>query len=376
MHNNTPSKEDFELAQIFLDHSLRLKAGENVLISVSEHISNTLIQAVYLEAIKRGANPLIESITNFYINRASYSGLNHSLLTQGSDKQAAHIPLDVIDSLANWADAYVRITSNFNKTEFADVAQQRITKRMNQIRPIFDKIIDSDRWILTSYPTEDMAKHAGVSFEWLKEFFYQACIVDYKAMGVQLKKLEKLMDKGSIVKLVGKNTDLTIGIEGRLAKLCNGQRNIPDGEVFLAPNKNTLEGPIYFDMPTIYSGKEMQGIYLEFSKGKVIKAQADKGQKHLDDILATDAGSRFVGEFAFGANYNITKALKDTLFDEKIGGTIHMALGRSYVEKRGGAPVNGNKSLIHWDIVKDMRLKGSTAYIDDKVVLKDGKLLV
>ena len=173
------------------------------------------------------------------------------------------------------------------------------------------------------------------------------------------------MDKGKVVRLIGKDTDLTFSIENRLAKACFGERNVPDGEVFLCPVEETIEGKVYFDLPTTAFGREVQGIYLEFKKGKVVKAKAEIGQEVLEKMLATDDGAKHVGEFAIGTNPNIKQAMKNTLFDEKIAGTIHIALGRAYSEKRGGGK---NKSAIHWDLVKDMRVKGSAILIDGKKV--------
>jgi aminopeptidase len=146
--------------------------------------------------------------------------------------------------------------------------------------------------------------------------------------------------------------------------------------VFLAPVHKTVEGHVYFDLPSVYSGSEMNGIYMEFKEGKVIKATAEQGQEEVDSILNTDEGARYLGELGIGTNFNIQRAMRNTLFDEKIGGTIHLALGRSYEEERGGAPNDGNVSAIHWDIVKNMKLPGSILYIDNKPLLKEGKFLL
>ncbi|KXK26468.1 MAG: Aminopeptidase T [candidate division WS6 bacterium OLB20] len=371
-----PTENDYRLAGILLDHSLEIKPKEHVLISVSEHISNGLIKAVFEETLKRGAYPLVDSLTNFYLNRASFDGLNYRLLNDGNDWQAGYVPETVLNSIVDWADAFVRITSVFNKKELSGVDERRITGRMKTVRPIFDKMVNSDRWVLTYYPTPAMAQAAGVSLSWLQEFYYSAVLVDYSRMKRELTGLEKILDAGSQIRIRGDRTDITLDITGRLAKAAYGERNIPDGEVFLAPVKNSAQGEIYFDLPTIYAGQEMRGITLTFENGKAVAARAEAGQKSLDRILSTDEGARFLGEFAIGANYRITQPLLDTLFDEKIGGTIHMALGRSYMEERGGAPHGGNESAIHWDIVKDMRLPGSVVEVDGTPVLKDGRLLV
>jgi len=236
-----------------------------------------------------------------------------------------------------------------------------------------DPMIVSDRWVLTYYPTAGMAQEAGMSIEEMREFYFDSTLVDYGKMEKELKALEKIMDEGKMVHIVGKKTDLKIKIEGRLAQACYGERNIPDGEVFLGPVHTDVNGEVYLDLPTIAYGHEVRGIHLEFQDGKVVRAQAEQGDEALQKMLATDPGARYLGEFAIGANYNITRAMKNTLFDEKIGGTIHMALGRSYKEKRGGGK---NESAIHWDIVKDMRIPGSRVEIDGQVVLEDGKIVI
>jgi aminopeptidase len=175
------------------------------------------------------------------------------------------------------------------------------------------------------------------------------------------------------VEVIGQRTNLSFSLKGRLAKVCDGKYNMPDGEVYGAPLDGTMNGEIYFDFPSLRFGKEVRGIYLKFSQGKVVQASALQHQTYLKKALKTDAGASRPGEFAFGANYGIQRFMLNTLFDEKIGGTIHLALGKAFEEKEGGGK---NQSAIHWDLVKDMRKKGSKVMIDGKTVLKEGKLLV
>lgn len=236
-----------------------------------------------------------------------------------------------------------------------------------------DPMIDSDRWVLTYYPTAGMAQQAGMSMDSLREFYYDSVLVDYGKMEKELKGIEKILDKGSEVRVVGKKTDIKLSIKGRLAQSCYGERNIPDGEVFVGPVHMEVNGEVYFDLPTLAYGHEVRGIHLEFVDGKVVRAMAEQGDEALQKMLETDPGARYLGEFAIGANYNVTRPMMNTLFDEKIGGTIHMALGRSYKEKRGGGT---NESAIHWDIVKDMRLAGSRVEVDGVVVMRNGKIVV
>lgn len=367
------SAEDRKLAKTILNHSLKIKSKENVLITTSDSGAFSLVKAVYAETLRLGAYPVVDTEIDFLINRSHMGGFAYQFYTTANEWQLKTIPEKIVKAKIDWADAYVRIVTLDNMSELAQIDPEKITARMKLMRPIMDKMIDSDRWVLTYYPTPAMAQSAGVSYDWLVDFYYESVLVDYDAMRERLMKLESILDKGKAIRMVGKDTDLSVGIEGRLAKACYGERNIPDGEVFLAPVHKSVEGKVYLDMPSLVMGREVRGVRLEFKKGKVVNAQAEMGDEALQKMLATDKGARYLGEFAIGANYKIRNAMKNTLFDEKIGGTIHMALGRAYTEKRGGGE---NESAIHWDLVKDMRGKGSRVEVDGEVVLKDGKLLV
>lgn len=373
-----PSENDFKLARVFLNHSLSMKPKEKLLITTSDLVHTPLVKAVYIEAMKMGVFPIIDSEIDFYIGRNLNYGYAYQFFSLANEWQLKYLPNEILKAKTDWADAYVRIVTIHNSKELSQIDTAKVTARSKLARPFFDKMIDSDRWILTYYPTEGWAQEAGVSYDWLLDFYFKSCLVDYKKMERELLKIEKVLDKGKTVRIVGKDTDLSFSIEGRLAKACYGERNIPDGEVFLAPVKQTVEGKVYFDFPTEYAGADMEGIYLEFKKGKVVTAKAQRGQDSLEKILNTDSLSRFLGELGIGANYNIQQAMRNTLFDEKIGGTIHMALGFAYHEKRGGIPdpKQQNNSAIHWDIVKNMKLKGSQLLIDGKPLMKEGTFLV
>lgn len=358
-----PTEKDFELARVMLSHSLKVKPKEKVLITVSD-LAMSLGRAVYIETLKMGAYPMLE---------ITPSGLDYIFYKNVNDWQLNYIPTEVIKEKIKWADAYVRIVADDNLRELSQIEPEKMTARAILTRPLMDPMIDSKRWILTWYPTGAMAQEAGVSTSWLREFYFNACLVDYVKMERDLKTLEGIMDKGSEIHVTGKMTDLYVNIKGRLAEACAGECNIPDGECFLAPVTDGVNGEVYFELPTLAYGHEVSGIHLEFKAGKVVNASAEKGTDALQKMLDTDPGARYLGEFAIGANFNITRGMMNTLFDEKIGGTIHMALGRAYKNTRG---CGENESAIHWDIVKDMRLPGSMLTIDGKVVLKEGKLLV
>jgi aminopeptidase len=198
--------------------------------------------------------------------------------------------------------------------------------------------------------------------------------VDYAAQGARIKTLQGTLDRGNVVRVLGPGTDLTLGIKGRLARGAeSGRHNIPDGECFLGPVEDQTEGVITFELPQCYDGKTVEGIRLEFSKGKIVKASAKKNQAHLLALLDDFPGNRRLGELGIGMNDCITQYMRDILFDEKIMGTAHFALGRSYDYVRGGGK---NRGTIHWDLVKDLRSKGTRILVDDKAILADGKMLV
>lgn len=214
-----------------------------------------------------------------------------------------------------------------------------------------------------------------MSYQDFIDFYFDSTVVDYSMMESNGQKIRDLIDKGSNVHIVGEQTDLRIGISGRLANNAAGLKNIPDGEVYVAPLKYEIEGTIFFDLPNFKDGVDVVGALLQIENGKVIKASAQQGENILLNNLDTDEGSKYFGELGIGLNYGINKPMRNTLFDEKIGGTIHMALGRSYEEERGGALKDGNVSAIHWDMVKDMRKPGSKIFVDDKLAFEDGKWL-
>lgn len=358
-----PSEKDFALARIMLTHSLGIKKKEKVLISTSD-LGLPLAKAVYIETMKMGAYPMLD---------VSTSGMDFEFYKHADKWQLLHVPTEVVKAKIAWADAFVRIVADDNLRALTEIDPSKMTQRGKLIRPLMDPMIDGDRWILTYYPTDAMAQEAGMSLTSLRDFYFSSVLVDYKKMERELKSLEKIMDQGSEIRVVGRMTDLVVNIKGRLAQACFGERNIPDGECFLAPITDGVDGEVYFELPTLAYGHEVSGIHLEFKKGKVFNAKAERGEDALLKMLETDPGARYLGEFAIGANFNITRGMLNTLFDEKIGGTIHMALGRAYKDRRGGGE---NESAIHWDIVKDMRSSGSVLTIDGVEVLKEGKLLV
>lgn len=366
------TKKNKQLAVIFIDHALRVTAKDHVVIMTSDLSHVSLIQACYAAALDRGAQVYLDVAGfNLLLDRTSVADLPRTFYEHANTKQLRMIPTPQ-QAIVEWGTAFLRLTAVDDPTHLQKVSAEKIQIKARAYRSLFDGLINK-KWVLTYLPTAGFAKQAGMSLKKLSQFYYDSVLVDYDTMKQSLRGLSDAIDVGSTVRIKGYKTDLQLGIKGRTAQMCYGEKNIPDGEVFTGPEETKTNGYIYYDFPGLYAGKIMEGIYLEFKQGKVVTAKAKKGQKDLEKILGTDPGAKRLGEFAIGANYGIQDYMYSTLFDEKMGGTIHTALGRSYEDERGWGK---NKSAIHWDIVKDMRKPGSVLTIDETVVLKDGVLLV
>ena len=349
-----------KLASILVGHSLKVKKGETVLISSSTELAKPLVLEVYREVLKAGANPLLsvgfEETLNIFYDTAGKA-------------QIASFPETRMFEAKN-IECFVNIRASANKKALSGVDPKLISARTKVLRPISEEIVTNKRWVLCNYPTNALAQEAEMSLEEYEDFVYGATNIDWNKVKKEEMALKRALDKASEVHIVGRETDLKLSIKGRKAIPCCGERNMPDGEVFLSPVENSAEGHIYYDMPAIYQGREVLGVRLEFKAGKVIKASAEKNEDFLIAMLDTDPGGRFLGELGIGVNYGIKNFTSDILFDEKIGGTVHLAVGKSY-EEAGGK----NVSAIHWDMIKDLR-KGGAIYLDGKAIQKNGKFLI
>ena len=351
-----------KLAKILVNYSVKVKAEDKVLIECTDPQGLGLVKEVYKLVLLKKAYPYLllgtEDLSYFFFKNAS-------------KKQLTKKP-EVFDFIVDWLDKSIRIRAMKNDRALSNIKSERILLRQKAVRKIFDKILKKP-WVVTYYPTESMAQSASMSLDELEDFYFKACLRDWQKIGKQLEKIKKIMDNAQKIQVLGKKTNLLFSLKGRLAKVCDGKYNMPDGEVYSAPLDGTMNGEIYFDFPSLRAGKEVRDIHLKFKNGKVIKSSASYNQDYLKKALQIDIGASRPGEFAFGANYGVTRCMLNTLFDEKIGGTIHLALGRAYDEKEGGGK---NKSAIHWDLVKDTRKKGSKVIIDGKIVLQDGKMTI
>ena len=366
-------KRATQLAKIIVEHSVKVKRGSNVVIDVSDFSSKDLMHECYRLSLEKGANVYLDVFgTNYEIGRADYGGFMNTLLKTASNKQLS-TPREIMEAKTKWGDKFIRITSIHNKNFLDKADPKKLRLYSSTYYPTFEKMINKD-WLLTYFPTHGMAQNAKMSLEEFTDFYYKASIVDYKKQGARIKKLAKIIDRGSEVHITGQNIDLKLGIKGRFAAgAISGTHNIPDGECFTGPQESKTEGYVEFEYPMNYNGKQMTGIRLEFKKGKVVNFSSETNKKHLEQLLNDHEGNRRLGELGIGMNPNIQTYMQDTLFDEKIMGTIHLALGKAYETKLGGGK---NKGTIHWDMVKDLRHKGSLVTVDGKPIIKSGKVLV
>jgi aminopeptidase len=264
--------------------------------------------------------------------------------------------------------AYIAIRGSANASESSDVPGNRTALYSKTLRPVLDQRVNKTRWVVLRWPTPSMAQAANMSTEAFENFYFDVCTMDYRKMSRAMVPLKKRMRKADKVRLTAPGTDLSFSIKGIGAVECVGLRNIPDGEVFSCPVRDSVNGVIQFNTPTIYSGTRFDNIRLEFRKGKIIKATGSN-TKRLNEILDTDAGARYVGEFSLGFNPYIQNPMCDILFDEKIAGSLHFTPGQAYEDCD-----NGNRSAVHWDMVLIQRPEwgGGEVWFDGEVIRKNG----
>jgi len=347
-----------KLAKTIVDYSLEIKKGENVVISGStENID--FARALYEESILRGAYPHLH---------LSIPGTAFFFFKNASDEQLNRFP-KILDYTVKNTQKYISIDSDYNTKELAQIDPQKLAQREKTTRKISNYIVNRHDKIWrcnVGYPCAALAQDAEMSTSEYENFVFSACNLNWKKLNKDINRLLKYFKKGKIIELIGKNTNLKFAINGELAASCTGKENMPGGEIFMAPVRTSMEGHIKFDFPAIETGKEVSDIYLEFKKGKVIKASASKNEDFLKEMLKIDKNASYVGEFGIGCNPKIKKFSRNLLFDEKISGTIHLALGMAYKENGGG-----NDSAIHWDIVKDIHQ--GKIILDNKIVQENGK---
>lgn len=348
-----------KLAEILVDYSTEVKKGDYVYLTTTSFEPYPLIEEIYKKVLQKGAYlfPRIGFDPNVTIDSV--------FLRYACEEQLNHLPEIALEEMRKM-DVTILIGADINTRELSGIKPERIAMRKKAIRPVIDEVINNTKRIVTRYPTNAYAQDAGMSLKDFEDFYYGACLINWKEESRKQDKVKEVFDAGKTVRIIGKETDLTFSIEGRPGIKCDGKRNMPDGEVFYAPVEDSASGVISYSFPAVYLCNEVDGIVLKFKDGKVVEARAEKNEEFLRAMLETDTGSRFIGEFGIGVNYQINQFVRNILFDEKIGGTIHLALGNAY-EKSGGK----NRSGIHWDMVKDLR-EGGEIHLDGKVVQKNG----
>ncbi len=356
-------------ARLLVDYSIQVKKGDVVLIR-GTFGCQPLVKACFEEVLKRGAHPVV---------RLSFEGQSYSFYRLASEEQLKFIS-EIDRVTARTINGLISIIGESNTKELSRVDHRKVAMARAAYREIRDILDERElkgefRWVLTAYPTSALAQDAEMSTEEFEEFVYEACglnaedpVAYWKEVAERQQRVADMLNGVKELRFVGRETDITLKVEGRKWINCKGDRNMPDGEVFTSPVEDSANGHIYFDFPAVYSGVEVVGVRLTFENGKIIKATAEKGEDFLNRMLDTDEGARYLGEVAFGMNDGIKVFTKDILFDEKIGGTIHMAAGASYPETGGK-----NKSGLHWDFIKDM--KDGEVYADGRLIYKNGRFV-
>ena len=350
------------MAHGLINYSVKLQPGEKILIEVID-AGIPLALEVVGEAYRVGGVPFT-IVRNKRLDRQIMLGA-----TRGQLDRMAQYELFQMKEM----DAYIGIRGAENNNETADVpGGQHQLFMTHYSRPVVEERVNNTKWCIMRYPSPSMAQSANMSTEAFEDFYFDVCTLDYGKMARAMEPLKSLLERTDQVRLVGKGTDLSFSIKGLPAIPCAGEMNIPDGEIFTAPVRDSVNGVITYNTPAVYQGLTYERIRLEFQNGRIIKATSNEEEK-LNQVLNTDEGARFIGEFSFGVNPYILKPMKDTLFDEKICGSIHFTPGQAYQECD-----NGNRSAIHWDLVLIQlpEFGGGEIYFDGQMIRKDGRFIL
>ena len=349
-----------KLASLLVSFSTALKKGERALIDafdIPPEMTIALVRAVR----NAGALPFVQ--------------LHQGAVSRELAMHAAEAALDVSSNVElarmKKMDAYIAVRGGANITEMSDVPPEQMKLVARKMKPVLDWRVKKTRWCVLRWPSPSMAQLAGMSTEAFEKFYFDVCTLNYAKMVPGMKALKTLMEKTDKVHLRGPGVDLTFSIKGIAAIPCGGGHNIPDGEVFTAPVKNSVEGYIAYNAPTIYQGTAFDNVRLVFKAGRIVEATANNTLK-LNEILDSDPGARYIGEFAIAFNPHILKPMRDILFDEKISGSFHFTPGQCYEQTE-----NGNRSQVHWDMVSIQRPDwgGGTIHFDGKLIREDGRFV-
>jgi aminopeptidase len=357
-----------KLAGVLVHYCLEIGKGDLFQINCTP-LAAPLVREVYGEAIKAGANPFV---------RVSLAGFDEIFFTEAKKHQLSHVS-EIAKFTMEKVDKLLSIRASSNTRALANADPQKQATAQAARREIFERFMERSAagelmWCGTQFPCNASAQDAEMSLSEYEDFVLSACLVDkkdpiaaWKSVHRRQAKICRALGQHKEIRIVSDATDISMRVEGRKWINSDGKHNMPSGEIFTGPVENSVEGKIRFSFPACYAGREVHGVQLTFKEGRVIDARASKGEDFLRATLDTDDGARYVGEIAVGTNYSVQKFTKNTLFDEKIGGTIHMAVGASYPDSGGQ-----NKSSVHWDMVNDMR-EGGKIYADGKLIYENGE---
>jgi len=354
-----------KLARVLVDYSVGAGEGDQVLVSGGA-AAEPLIKAVYARLLQRDAIP---------IPQVQLPGMQELFFEHARDIHYREMS-SIQRSIYEQAGAQIGIMAPSNTRALAgvDPEKQQALGKLN--KPLSDIMLRKDRWVLTLFPTVALAQESDMSLAEYEEFVFEAMGLNeddpvryWREKSEEQACLAERLERGREVRIVGPGMDLKLSIEGRKFVNSTVEHNLPGSEVFTGPVENSADGTIYFGIPSAVSGREVSGVRFRFEEGKVVEASAEKGEEYLHAMLDADAGARYLGELGIGTNYGIPRATKNVLFDEKLGGTVHLAVGRSY-EQTGGK----NESSVHWDLICDLR-NGGELYVDDELLQKDGQFV-
>ena len=350
-----------KVAQILVGYSTQVREGEVVEIYAYEG-AKPLFLAVYLEVVRRNPKEIIRDIR--------FDEMDEIFFQEASQAQLDRFPEIEMYQIQH-TDVWIGIRAYGNTRLLTSAHPEKLARRSRVLMPIRRERVRNTRWVLTVFPTNAVAQEADMSLSEFEDFYYHAVDIDWRKLSQEQEEIKELFQKGREVTIKAEDTHITMKIEGRTVISADGKLNMPDGEIFTAPLEDSVKGHIKYTYPAIYSGqfgsgREVDGVELWFEDGEVVKAKATKGEEFLLEMLAADEGAKWVGELGIGNNFAIDRFVKNILFDEKIGGTVHLALGDSY-EETGGK----NESAIHWDMIKDLRY-GGEIYLDGELIQKDG----
>ncbi len=360
-----------KLADVLINYSVAVRPGNKVWINGGP-LAEPLLRAIYAQVLHAGGHPFVT---------LSLPGASELLFRYGSDEQLQHVPAPLM-LLTETYDARITVLSSDNTKSLSNVDPARMVLQNRAYGELFKVFMRRSaagelRWVGVLFPTSAYAQDAEMGLMEYEDFVYGACLPDmddpvgyWRRFSAWQQRIVDWLKGKERVRVVGPETDLRLSIAGRTFVNCDGRMNMPDGEIFTGPVEDSIEGHVYFSYPAIHQDREVTGIRLWFESGRVVKATAEKNEAFLLKTLDTDAGARRVGEFAIGTNEGITRFTRQILFDEKIGGSFHMALGASYPETGGQ-----NESAIHWDMICDLH-EGGEIWVDDQLLYKNGKFVV